>query len=137
MKGFNSPSADRQSAPAAAARVQQHVLAERPIDEQQLMPSDLASAGEAEGHKSTILSTWPEQQRHFGRMQLEDRPEKSSGALSQACPVSDNAKQSEQLAQQQQSSAQAHQALSAQPGNTGRQGRPLPGSRARAPLMVR
>ena len=125
--------ADHQT---AAAKVHQRVLAEQPINEQKSTPSKLASAGEAKEHKLNMLSTRSEQHRQVGCRQLENRPDKSSGAQSQAQPVSDDAKQSEQPAQLRSSSMQAHQAFSAQPGRTGRQGRLIPRSQAIAPLLV-
>ena len=134
MQEFNSHSADHQ---AAAARLHDAcVLAEQPVNKQNMMPTDLALAGKAKVHEFAKLSAQSEQHGHLESMQPENRLHKSSGSQSQAQPVSDNAKQSEQLPQQQQSSMQAHQACSMQPGRSGRQGRPIPRSQARAPLLV-
>ena len=132
-KDFNSYSADIQ---AAAARPHQCVLTEQPVNKQKLMPSQLTLTGEAEKHVCAMLCTQSEQHQHPECMQLESRPYESSRAQSQAQPVSDDAKQPQQLAQQQQSSVQANQALGAQPGREGRQGRPIPRYKARAPLLV-
>ena len=135
MQENNSHSADHQ---AAAARLHDGcVLAEQPVNKQNTMPSDLALAGKAKGHKLAKLGTQSEQHGRLVSMQPENRLNKSLGSQSQAQPVSDNAKQSEQLPQQQQSSMQAHQAFSAQPGRTGRQERPVSRTQARAPLLVR
>ena len=114
MQEFNSHSADHQ---AAAARLHDAcVLAEQPVNKQNMMPTDLALAGKAKVHEFAKLSAQSEQHGHLESMQPENRLHKSSGSQSQAQPVSDNAKQSEQLPQQQQSSMQAHQACSMQPG---------------------
>ena len=134
MQEFNSYSADHR---AAAARLHDGcVLAEQPGNGQNLMPSEMASAGEAE-QKVAMLSIQSEQHQHSESMHLENQLERISGAQSQAQLVPEDAKQSQQLAQQQQSSMQAHQAFSTQPGRTGRQGRLISRGHARAPLLVR
>ena len=134
MKDLHSHTADH---PPAAARLHHCVLTEQSLNEQNLMPSELASAGEATEQKTAMLSIHLEQHQQSESMQLENRLEKSSAAQSQAQLVSEDAKQSQQSARQQQSSMQARQACSMQPGRTGRQGRPIPRSQARAPLLVR
>ena len=134
LTAFDSHTADH---PPAAARLHHCVLTEQSVNEQNLMPSELASAGEATEQKTAMLSIHLEQHQHSESMQLENRLEKSSAAQSQAQLVLEDAKQSQQLAQQQQSSMQAHQAVSMQPGRTGRQDPPISRSQARPPLLVR
>ena len=134
MKDMHSHTADH---PPAAARLHHCVLTEQSVNEQNLMPSELASAGEATEQKIAMLSTQSRQHQHSESMQLENRLEKSSAAQSQAQLVPEDAKQSQQSARQRQSSMQARQACSMQPGRTGRQGPRISRSQERAPLLVR